>query len=139
MHDVRVDAEDDRLLRAALAAYKPLRALIVGDINATKIYLSVVSTLCTRPLVEHCGEYFVIPPAGIGTLILSNLDALSPVGQCACHNWLSHRGGGVTVISTTTAPLYSLVVRGLFRECLYYRLNMLTITLCPLTDEHAGL
>ena len=37
--------------------------------------------------------------------------------------WLDDTTGSVQTISLTTMPLFPLVVRGLFAEALYYRLN----------------
>ena len=117
------DPEDDAILRDALCQRQPIRALIVGDAEGLAGYLAGIAAYCSPPFLMRLGNYFIDLPTQSGTLILSNVDALSPAGQRQCYDWLDNEGRGVAVLSTTTVPLQPLVARGLFLEALYYRLK----------------
>ena len=49
--------------------------------------------------------------------------------------WLDDRSGSAQVIATSASPVFPNVVRGLFSDSLYYRLN--TVTLVLNRDRHA--
>ncbi len=81
-----------------------------------------------------------------GTLFLDELEALSPKGQVILLRFLQDQeyrplGSGrprtadVRVIAATNTDLPKLISRGLFRQDLYYRLNLLSITIAPLRQR----
>jgi DNA-binding NtrC family response regulator len=85
----------------------------------------------------------LIEQAEGGTLFLDELEALSPRGQVSMLRFLqTHefralgsrdlRKADVRVIGATNSSLKELVARGVFREDLYYRLNVVTLTVPPL-------
>jgi transcriptional regulator of aromatic amino acid metabolism len=62
-----------------------------------------------------------------GTLLLENVEALTPPQQQALHDWMTMGCLGVQVLSITAAPLARSVERGEFLEALFYRLNVVLI------------
>jgi DNA-binding NtrC family response regulator len=85
-----------------------------------------------------------------GTLFLDEVDSLSMRAQVALLRFLQDRtirplGGGqerrldVRIIAATNRKLDQLVERRLFREDLFYRLNVLRVELPPLRDRGADI
>jgi hypothetical protein len=58
-----------------------------------------------------------------GTVVLQAVSDLGADDQSRMLRWLGGSGNRAQTICTTTTPLFPLVVRGLFDETLYYRLN----------------
>ncbi len=90
----------------------------------------------SRTLVDSCQEprqhyhlpcTFDLPTSRIGTLVLENVEALTPPQQIALHDWMTTGCLGVQVVSVTSAPLATSVQRGEFLEALFYRLNIVLI------------
>jgi DNA-binding NtrC family response regulator len=88
---------------------------------------------------------FVDQAAG-GTLFLDEIECLSPKGQVAMLRFLEsfeyrRVGGGrirrsdVRIVSASNENLEAMVRHGAFRRDLYYRLNVLALTLPPLRDR----
>jgi sigma-54-interacting transcriptional regulator len=63
------------------------------------------------------------------TLIVEEVGALDPAEQIRLWGRLDSARGQVQVVSTSTKALFTLVMRGLFHERLYYRLNV-TLVQC---------
>jgi transcriptional regulator with GAF, ATPase, and Fis domain len=81
-----------------------------------------------------------------GTLFLDELDSLSPRSQSALLRFVQDRSyralGGTRVeqadlrlVAATNADLPALVARGLFRQDLLFRINVLTVQLPPLRER----
>jgi two-component system response regulator AtoC len=81
-----------------------------------------------------------------GTLFLDEIGEVSPGGQAKLLRCLQERmfkrvGGGrdikvdVRVVAATNRPLETLVKEGRFREDLFYRLNVIPITIQPLRER----
>jgi hypothetical protein len=64
-----------------------------------------------------------LPPRTVRTLILENVDSLSATDQTSLLTWMAAADTPIQIVSTTTQSLFPFVVRGLFDERLYYRLN----------------
>ena len=88
----------------------------------------------------------LIAQAEGGTLFLDEIDALSPKAQVSLLRFLQdyryrpvgqdgERGGNVRVIAAGNQPLAGRVARGLFREDLLYRLNVLSVRLPRLAER----
>ena len=103
----------------------------------------------TRALADHEG---LIAAAAGGTLFLDEIDKLTLAAQAGMPRLLEtrrfsplgaarERSVDARFIVATNADLRELVERGLFREDLYYRVNVLPVRLEPLServDEVAG-
>jgi DNA-binding NtrC family response regulator len=81
-----------------------------------------------------------------GTIFLDEISETSPAMQVKLLRAVQSReiamigsrkviGVDVRIIAATNADLVALVQRGLFREDLYYRLNVITITIPPLRER----
>ena len=81
-----------------------------------------------------------------GTLILDEVDALSPSAQAKLLRFLQNGEyrplgsprivtANVRVIAATNADLFNVVKAKLFREDLYFRLNSLSLTIPPLRER----
>lgn len=88
----------------------------------------------------------VIAQAQSGTLFLDEIDALSTRSQVALLRFLQDReykpvGGSVVrsadvrVVASTNANLELLVSKGLYRQDLFYRLDVLSVRLPPLRER----
>lgn len=64
-----------------------------------------------------------------GTLVIRDVDALTPEDQRKLCEWLDSRSDRTQVVSTASAPLVPLVDSGQFDDALYYRLNMVYVDL----------
>jgi DNA-binding NtrC family response regulator len=70
--------------------------------------------------------------AGGGTVFLDDVDRLPPALQARLCQLLH---GACRVVSASTRELRKLVAAGVFREDLYYRLNVIPIQMPPLRDR----
>jgi transcriptional regulator of aromatic amino acid metabolism len=68
-----------------------------------------------------------LPPGGRGTLLMSDVGALTIAQQVTLFDWLQHGRGFIQVISVTQRRLLDLVCDGRFLEGLFYRLNTISI------------
>jgi hypothetical protein len=73
------------------------------------------------------------PTTSFRTLIVRDVDDL----RLPQDDWLTDLSADVQIISTTKAPLFPAVQRGAFPDGLYYRLNVVMLTL-PAAAEHDG-
>ncbi|HEV3056629.1 MAG TPA: hypothetical protein VGY48_00215 [Vicinamibacterales bacterium] len=70
---------------------------------------------------------FDVPTDGCGALVLEDVAALAAGEQARVLAWLDDPSHRTQLVSTTPRALYPLVLRGLFNEALYYRLNVLLL------------
>lgn len=88
----------------------------------------------------------VIGQANGGTLFLDEIDAMSPRAQAAILRFAQDRSyrplgspqtrhADVRIVAATNADLIDLADRGLFRQDLLYRLNVLSVPLPPLRER----
>ena len=76
------------------------------------------------------GAALRLPPEhGARTLILHDVDALSPEQQQQVLGWLQQDRGAVQVVATSARPLFPLVESGCFDASLYYALNVIHLSL----------
>ena len=98
----------------------------------------------------------VIDTAGLvveadgGTLFLDEIAEVSPAVQVKLLRFLQHKEykplgsprtekADVRIVAATNRELKQMVQQGLFREDLYYRLNIIPITIPPLRDRKADI
>ncbi len=88
----------------------------------------------------------LVEEAHLGTLFLDEIGELSPSAQVKLLRFLQERTFkrigeniqrtvNVRIIAATNKDLPTLISQGTFREDLYYRLNVFTLTLPPLRDR----
>lgn len=68
-----------------------------------------------------------------GTLVMEDVAALDAGEQTRLRHWLDE-SPRARIVSTASIPLFSQVVRGLFDESLYYRLNVILLRIAAGTD-----
>ena len=85
-----------------------------------------------RPIVVRWsrGATLPLPPEDAArTLILHDVDALSPEERRRLLSWLDEPVRTVQVVATTARPLWPLVESGNFDPSLYYALNVVYLNL----------
>lgn len=139
-------------------------ALHYGGVRAGKPLIKVNCSALSESLLEselfgHVRGAFTgavrdkagrIQAAQGGTLFLDEIGDISPMLQLKLLRFLESREyervgesrtctADVRIIAATNADLREAVRRGLFREDLYYRLNVMPVTLPPLRDRQSDI
>ncbi len=85
-------------------------------------------TWCSLPF-RYCDlpGKLELPTTRKGTLLLTDVSALTLSQQVTLYDWLSVGRGDMQVVSITTVPLTTLVEGGEFLEGLFYRLNVVRL------------
>ena len=114
-----------------------VNVLAIGPDDLTDEFLKALRPSLKHPVaVLHGGQPLALPSRPVGTLLLTNVRALTPAEQCrlyeALNDWLS----GAQVISTSATGLMPLVREGGFLDSLYYRLNTICIDVTRALDRH---
>jgi hypothetical protein len=105
--------------------------LIGGRHDATDAALEALRAVF-RPNVAswNAGATLPLPlDGGVRTLILHDVDALSPDEQRRLLHWLAADAAAVQVVATTGRALWPLVESGSFNASLYYALNLVHLRL----------
>jgi hypothetical protein len=105
--------------------------LLVGDGVVTQRVLDrLCASLVTPRFTWHGGARLTLPHATARcTLLLRDVDTLPRRDQRRLEAWFEQADGATQVISTTTRPLYPIVLSGAFSDRLYYHLNTVLIDL----------
>ena len=114
-----------------LRAWHP-NLLIDGSPGATASALEALRGVFRPVIAASCGGGGALsmpPAAGIRTLLLRDVDLLSPDEQQRLLAWLKADARSVQVIATTTRSLLELVESATFDASLYYALNVIYIKL----------
>ena len=112
--------------------------LLVGSSSATREMLVAMRPYLQGPVHQHEPRNGTpVPQPTEGTLILLEVEGLNSEQQTQLLRWLDEfdQRPRVQIVSTTSAPLFSLVENGAFLPDLYYRLNLVRI---ELTDPGEG-
>jgi hypothetical protein len=104
-------------------------AVVVASEDAAMTVWTAVWPSLEKPIRWVEPDRLSLPRQSAGTLILQNADALDAAGQQQLFDWLEDAGRTTRILTTTAQPLFPLVEDGNFLEALYYRLNMLLLTL----------
>jgi transcriptional regulator of acetoin/glycerol metabolism len=105
-----------------------VNVLAIGPDDRTDEFLEALRPSLKHPVAElQGGEPLALPSREVGTLLLSNLHALTPAEQGQLFEALNDRLRGAQVISTSATGLMPLIRDGGFLESLYYRLNTICI------------
>jgi len=103
--------------------------LLEGSPTDTEERLVALAPRLCEPLCEFTpADGASVPQPRDGTLILRDVAKLDAPQQATLLRWLDERLP-VRIVSTSAAPLFSLVGSGAFRSELYYRLNVVRIEL----------
>jgi len=68
-----------------------------------------------------------LPAVKKGTLFLKDVSHLTLAQQIALNDWIDCGRGDLQIVSATDTRLWPLVEAGDFLECLFYRLNLITL------------
>ncbi len=89
---------------------------------------------CLPPISPQCSRVLCKPQrSSCCIVVIDQVADLSADDQQALFHWLA-RHHDAMVLSFTEKPLFPLVMHGKFSERLFYRLNMLTLSV----DDEAG-
>jgi hypothetical protein len=102
--------------------------LITGAAEIGDELVRVLSSHVAAPVHTLLGWPREGPPQQ-GTVIMREVDRLSPEEQHAMLCWLSQTNTSVQMISVCAEPLFPLVTRGQFLVDLYYHLNIIYVQL----------
>jgi hypothetical protein len=107
----------------------PLRCnvMLEGGTEATVAIVALLEPYLRGPIVRTRPGAFELELPPTGTVVLEAVSELDGDDQSRMMRWLDDTNGCVQTISITTMPLFPLVVRGLFTEALYYRLNSILL------------
>jgi transcriptional regulator of acetoin/glycerol metabolism len=120
---------DMELLRALTSCERRPNLLVDCVDGATNEVLEQLRTICTGPFYScRLPGPLELPDAVNGTLLLSDVAALTIGQQVALFDWLHQRRGGIQVVSVTQKRLMGMVCDGRFLEGLFYRLNTISVT-----------
>jgi hypothetical protein len=114
------------------ALFSQLRSpnlLLIGSHAATREFLAPLMATFVAPVVYCEGATPQFPNGPVCTLIVRDVARLTRAHQHQLLEWLNDRGGSAQVIATSARPVFPNVVRGLFSDSLYYRLNTVTLVL----------
>jgi hypothetical protein len=102
--------------------------LLEGPRDATEAAILLLMPYLSEPVLRRRpGEAFELGASPCRTLIVQDVGALHPDQQTRLREWLDRAPGRVQIVSTNRSALFSLVMRGLFDEGLYYRLNAMLL------------
>lgn len=111
-------------------AQEHCNVLIEGNSAAADVILDALRPHLRAPILEHRPKPGVLVPLPAqGTLLLLEVAELAPREQAKLLRWLHERNHNVQVASTCSDRLYPIVEAGRFDASLYYRLNIVRITL----------
>jgi len=103
--------------------------LLEGPEEVTETVLSLLKPHLRTPVVWTCSQSLrELPAASSGALVLRDVAALGRQEQTQLFRWLDDPHGPKQVVSTTADPLFPWVARGHFDEALYYRLNVIRLS-----------
>jgi hypothetical protein len=109
----------------ALNRRYPNVLLVGGDALVTGA-LTELTHILRQPIARADAHAWKAPKGyAAGTLVLRNIDGLSPESQASLDDWLAGAGRAVQVVATNPVPVFDAVMAGAFRSTLYYRLNTL--------------
>jgi hypothetical protein len=115
----------------ALANAARFNTLFVGPLAATERALALMGDRFDAPVeTATAGRPLSLQPTTAArTLIIPDIDRLSPFDQRLLQDWMEQGPSCPRIISTARGPLLTALVNGAFLADLYYRLNTVYIDL----------
>lgn len=114
-----------------LVVQSQTHVLVGGAAVAIDAFLSTVREGARPPVRDMPAQAFAAPAHTNGTLILRGVDGLDRGQQAALLQWLETPQNEARVIATSATPVYGLVQAGTFLDHLFYRLNVVHVTVVP--------
>ena len=103
--------------------------LLEGPRDATQAAIALLTPHMTEPILSLRGAASCEMTSGeIGGVILEDVGELSAEDQERLVRWLDATRSSTQIIATTVSPLFHHVSRGRFMAALYYRLNVILVT-----------
>jgi transcriptional regulator of acetoin/glycerol metabolism len=119
----------DRVLMRSLtmAPNRPSLLVLCESIESDAAIASLMKW-CEQPF-HICGlpGPLNLPLTKKGTLFLKDVSHLTLAQQIALNDWIERGRGDLQIVSATDTRLWPLVEAGGFLECLFYRLNLITL------------
>jgi len=113
------------------AGRSSLKFFILGEVTSEQRNeaLHELRTACGRDACLPQGTTpFELPTVPNSMVVIEDVAALSPDDQRTLLHWLD-RHGDALVLSFAVSPVFPLVTNGTFLEGLFYRLNIITLTI----------
>ena len=119
---------DRVLLRSLTMAPNRPSLLVVCDRTEPDAAIASLMKWCEQPFHICClPGPLELPSVKKGTLFLRDVSYLTLAQQIALNDWIEGGRGDLQIVSVTDTPLWPLVDAGQFLECLFYRLNLITL------------
>jgi hypothetical protein len=124
------DSYDGKRVAEVLPALRELHpnTLLVGSGMHTQRAVDEIRPALRAPLASWSPtETAGLPAMAFRTLIVRDAECLTASQQANLAALLSQSAGDIQVVSMARRPLFPLVSRGMFRDDLYYRLNVVLL------------
>lgn len=110
--------------------------LLEGPLACTEAVLHLLKPHFREPVtMKRSGAPFEPHTSPGGTVVVPDIAAFSRRDQERLDRWLNDPQTRTQIVCTTGDPLFPLVVRGLFDETLYYRLNVILLQLTRISAQ----
>ena len=116
-----------------------LNALLIGAPHLTAAAVGMLARGARSPIVRWNPAQWDIPAMIAGTLVIDDVDRLTPVQQERLARWIGGPGTSVQVLALVRTPLFADVEMGRFSASLYYRLNTVMVELRVQADLPNGI
>ena len=111
--------------------------LLIGSDEAAEAAVAQHRRYLRAPIVDWHPRTTSEPAVSEGTLVIRDVDTLDRSQQEQLFNWLDRHAGSVQVVSIAESSLFALVEAGAFLEKLYYRLNVVCLSLAADNNRRA--
>ena len=114
---------------ALVSTLRSPNLLLIGPDAAIREFLDPLIESLDAPVVYCDGAQPEFPTAPTGSLILHDVDQLTPDHQQQLLDWINDPSRSARVIATSAGPVFPHVKAGTFSDGLYYRINTFTVML----------
>src|SRR5690242_19727745 len=122
LSDVAVVASAEFEALTSYGRYRPNVLLTGSPPHVTEILIRLLRSAIAPVDACRAGS-LALPNRMVGALVIHDAERLGRDEQERLFGWMSYASGRTQVITTTSLPLFPLVVRNEFSEPLFYRLN----------------